>query len=86
MGKDNSAYAETIACLYDGKDVMFFKGRLDGKITEKPRGTKGFGWDPIFQPVGHTRTFGEMDDEEKNAISMRKEAFLKLKEYLDTNY
>lgn len=81
--KDRSAYAETGICLYDGRSVRTFFGRVDGKITEKPRGTLGFGWAPIFQPEGCATTYGEMTEEEKNRVSMRAKAFLELKRYLD---
>lgn len=63
--------------------IAFFEGSIRGDI-QQPRGT-GFGWDPIFQPAGHTKTFGEMSAEEKNAISMRRLALEKLREHLDTN-
>lgn len=59
----------------------YFEGSIDGEIV-KARGENGFGWDPIFQPKGWSKTFGEMTIEEKNEISMRKIAFQKLKDYL----
>jgi len=61
--------------------VEYFEGSIEGKIVP-PRGENGFGWDPIFQPVGWEKTFADMTQEEKNQISMRKIAFQKLKEYL----
>ncbi|KWX02194.1 Nucleosiode 5-triphosphatase RdgB (dHAPTP, dITP, XTP-specific) [Carbonactinospora thermoautotrophica] len=51
------------------------EGRLDGVLTRAPRGTNGFGYDPIFQPLGYTRTTAELSPEEKNAISHRGKAF-----------
>ena len=83
QGADRSAYAETGLCLYDGKEFRTFFGRVDGKIAASPRGATNFGWDPVFQPDGHERTFAEMSAEEKNAVSMRAAAFAKLKEYLE---
>ncbi len=63
----------------DGGDaVEIFEGRVDGHITWPPRGGAGFGYDPIFVPEGHNRTFGEMPTEEKHAISHRARAFAKL--------
>jgi XTP/dITP diphosphohydrolase len=63
-----------------------FEGRVDGTIVV-PRGTAGFGYDPIFLPDGHTRTFGEMSAEKKHGLppkgtglSHRARAFLKLAE------
>jgi XTP/dITP diphosphohydrolase len=55
-----------------------FVGRVDGALVWPPRGNKGFGYDPMFQPTGHNITFGEMDPEQKHAISHRADAFRKL--------
>ncbi len=51
----------------DGHQELF-EGRVFGTIVEAPRGTAGFGYDPIFQPAGHVRTFGEMTSEQKHGI------------------
>jgi XTP/dITP diphosphohydrolase len=51
----------------DGTDEAF-EGRVDGVLVFPPRGTAGFGYDPIFLPDGHDRTFGEMNSEEKHGI------------------
>lgn len=56
------------------------EGTVDGEIVWPPRGENGFGYDPIFQPVGETVTFGEMDPAAKHAISHRARAFAKLVE------
>ncbi len=68
---------------YADKDgeTHFFEGAVKGNIVA-PRGDGGFGWDAIFQSYGHTQTFAEMTLEEKNAISMRRIALEKLKEFL----
>jgi non-canonical purine NTP pyrophosphatase (RdgB/HAM1 family) len=76
---------KTSVCLYNGNEVKIFNGEVKGIIPEKPRGGDGFGWDPIFQPEGHKKTFGEMTREEKNAISMRKIALEKAKDFLEAN-
>ncbi len=55
-----------------------FEGRVDGEIVWPPRGTQGFGYDPIFCPTGDNRTFGEIDPSEKHAISHRAIAFQKM--------
>jgi XTP/dITP diphosphohydrolase len=55
-----------------------FEGRIDGAIVWPPRGTQGFGYDPIFVPYGHHQTFGEMDPEAKHAMSHRARAFAQL--------
>ena len=77
--KDRSAIAKTImGYAKNSKNILFFEGEIKGKIV-KPRGDMGFGWDPIFQPDGSNKTFGEMTLEEKMNFSMRKIAALKLK-------
>lgn len=58
--------------------VETFEGRVDGLIVWPPRGDKGFGYDPIFQPIGHGISFGEMEPEAKHAMSHRADAFAKL--------
>ncbi|HEV2747502.1 MAG TPA: RdgB/HAM1 family non-canonical purine NTP pyrophosphatase [Allosphingosinicella sp.] len=55
-----------------------FEGRVEGLLVWPPRGGKGFGYDPIFQPIGHEQTFGEMEPAHKHAISHRAAAFRKL--------
>jgi len=62
----------------DGPAVVV-EGRVDGALTFPPRGDKGFGYDPIFAPLGETLTFGEMDTAAKEALSHRTRAFAKLK-------
>lgn len=61
----------------DGEHVVY-EGRADGTLTWPPRGTMGFGYDPVFVPVGRKQTFAELDPEEKHAISHRADAFAKL--------
>ena len=57
-----------------------FEGRISGEVVWPPRGDRGFGYDPIFTPLGHSRTFGEMDPAEKHAMSHRAIAFNQLLE------
>lgn len=61
-------------CLPDGT-IHHFEGKIDGHLTFPPRGTMGFGYDPIFVPDGETRSFAEMPPQEKHAISHRARAF-----------
>ena len=61
----------------DGQCEMF-EGRVDGTLVWPPRGDKGFGYDAMFQPIGHQLTFGEMDPQAKHAMSHRADAFRKL--------
>jgi XTP/dITP diphosphohydrolase len=55
-----------------------FEGRVDGCLVWPPRGDNGFGYDPMFQPIGREMTFGEMDPADKHAMSHRADAFRKL--------
>jgi len=67
-----------LALAWPDGHVEAFEGRVDGLITWPPRGDKGFGYDPIFQPLGHDISFGEMDPDAKHAMSHRADAFAKL--------
>ncbi len=71
------ACALSLAWPDDGQ-VQSFEGRVDGRLVWPPRGDKGFGYDPMFVPVGRDQTFGEMDQAEKHRISHRADAFRKL--------
>jgi len=62
------------ACAPDGR-VVLAEGRVEGTLLSGPRGSNGFGYDPIFVPIGETRTTAEMSAEEKDAISHRGLAF-----------
>ncbi|MBI5740343.1 MAG: XTP/dITP diphosphatase [Nitrospirae bacterium] len=62
--------------------VRTFFGRVEGRIGTQMRGTKGFGYDPLFYPEGHDRTFAEMSDDEKNALSHRGKALRELQRYI----
>ncbi len=59
-------------------DTQVFEGRVDGTLVWPPRGDNGFGYDPVFQPDGHSETFGEMEPRQKHAMSHRARAFAKL--------
>jgi XTP/dITP diphosphohydrolase len=61
----------------DGHEEVF-EGTIEGECVWPPRGEDGHGYDPMFQPLGESRTLAEMSAEEKNAISHRGEAFRKL--------
>ena len=78
-GVDRSAYfACTLAmCWPDGCQIIV-EGRAHGTLTWPPRGTLGFGYDPVFVPEGRTETFAEMAPAEKHAISHRADAFKRL--------
>jgi XTP/dITP diphosphohydrolase len=67
--------------LPDGRSKTF-TGHVKGTIGNRPKGSNGFGYDPIFYPLGHDRTFAEMTDSEKDAVSHRGRAMKKLYSYL----
>lgn len=86
MTTNRRAYFVATLCLaWPDGHTEDFEGRVDGVLVWPPRGDKGFGYDPIFLPDGHDRTFGEMDAQEKHGLpplgkglSHRARAFLKL--------
>jgi XTP/dITP diphosphohydrolase len=63
-----------LALARDGELLDTFAGAVEGAIVEPPRGTGGFGYDPVFQPAGLAQTFGEIVPEKKNRISHRANA------------
>jgi XTP/dITP diphosphohydrolase len=67
-----------LALAWPDGHVEWFEGRVDGLLVWPPRGDRGFGYDPMFVPVGRDLTFGEMDPAEKHRISHRADAFKKL--------
>ena len=67
-----------LALAWPDGHVEAFEGRVDGTITWPPRGDRGFGYDPIFQPQDHSISFGEMDPAKKHAMSHRADAFAQL--------
>lgn len=66
-------FRTAIALIVDGKETVV-EGTVEGCIAERPRGTDGFGYDPLFIPLGESKTFAEMTAEEKNNISHRRRA------------
>ncbi len=70
-----------VLALPDGR-VEGVEGRVEGSLGREPRGTNGFGYDPVFHPTGDTRTLAEYTDIEKNAISHRGNAFRALEPVL----
>jgi XTP/dITP diphosphohydrolase len=63
-----AAFVSVLALAWPDGAVEAFEGRVDGSLVFPPRGTAGFGYDPIFRPDGHDRTFGEMSSHEKHGI------------------
>ncbi len=84
LAEFNNNTAKAVCCLgftTDGEKINLFEGKVEGVIVE-PRGSQHFGWDAIFQPSGHQRTFGEMSPQEKHQISPRGAAATKFKHFL----
>ena len=82
-GDDLSAwFTSALAVAWPDGAAVVVEGRVDGTLTFPPRGTKGFGYDPIFVPTGFDQTFGEMEPDAKDRMSHRARAFEKLKKAL----
>ena len=76
-------FRTVISLILDGEEHLF-EGIVGGVLLTVPRGTNGFGYDPIFVPDGYAETFAEMSDEAKNAISHRGRAVAKLAAFLNS--
>ncbi|QNJ98541.1 non-canonical purine NTP diphosphatase [Constantimarinum furrinae] len=74
-------FKTAIALTLKGAETLFL-GICEGSIIEEPRGDKGFGYDPVFQPEGLSTTFAEMSLQEKSAIGHRGKAIRQLIDYL----
>lgn len=80
--EDREASFQSVVAYRHGETRRCFRGVVEGRIAHSIRGTGGFGYDPIFVPdEGDGRAFGEMTEEEKNAISHRARAFRKFGEW-----
>ena len=83
--KDSSnrkARFRTVFALILAGNEYLFEGIVEGSITKEKKGASGFGYDPVFQPDGYIATFAEMSMEEKNAISHRAIALIKMAEFI----
>lgn len=77
---DRSAWFTcALAVAWPNGPAVVVEGRIDGQLAFPPRGSKGFGYDPMFIAEGHKLTFGEMEPQAKDAISHRALAFAQLK-------
>jgi XTP/dITP diphosphohydrolase len=77
----NARFVAVITLVLNGKYYQF-DGEIKGKISMEKRGTNGFGYNPVFIPEGHDRTFAEMSMQEKGELSHRARAFAKLEQFL----
>lgn len=84
--KNRKARFKTVISWIDNGRKENFEGIVSGTIVTMPRGSRGFGYDPIFVPEGSEKTFAEMDMAEKNLISHRAIAVKKLVNFLRENY
>lgn len=75
-------YVCAISVAREGRELASFIGTVEGQITLSPRGTGGFGYDPLFIPDGYSCTMAELSAEEKNAISHRGEALRHFESWL----
>ena len=84
-GKTNrrARFVCVIAIAANGEVIETFEGETKGTIIDSPRGSNGFGYDPIFQPDGYDCTFAELSREEKNRISHRANAYAKALEFVE---
>ena len=81
--RNNKAFFVTaISLTLKENHHITFLGKISGTVSLEPKGTNGFGYDPIFIPENNIKTFAEMNLEEKNVISHRKIAITKLKSFL----
>lgn len=81
-GQRRGSFVAVLCLAWPDGHKEFFRGEVEGDIVWPPRGDKGFGYDPMFSPDGHDRTFGEMSSDEKHgwsasspALSHRARAF-----------
>ncbi len=74
----------TMVLAENGQVLADFNGTVEGRILEAPYGAGGFGYDPLFAPEGHDRSFAELGPEVKNALSHRGRALTKVTEWLES--
>lgn len=79
----NARFRTIIAYIDENAQEHIFEGEIKGKIIENMAGTNGFGYDPIFVPVGYDKTFAELSSEIKNTISHRARAMEKFLSYIN---
>lgn len=81
LGNTNAMASVVVGFAKNPGKIYYFEGRVKGDIVP-PKGKGGFGWDVIFMPEGYSKTFAQMNMIQKNKISHRSRAILKLKEFL----
>ncbi|MEW8973985.1 MAG: RdgB/HAM1 family non-canonical purine NTP pyrophosphatase [Tissierellaceae bacterium] len=76
------SFLTVITLVTEDKEVFTVKGECKGHIIFEPKGSNGFGYDPLFVPDGYDKTFGELDSEVKNKISHRAKALEEMRKLL----
>lgn len=79
---NRSAKAQCCVAYWNGIESKVFLGECAGEVLVEPRGVPAFGWDAWFRPHGSTKTFAEMEPEEKDEISHRGKAYRMLRDHL----
>lgn len=81
MEQRGARFVCCIALALPDGSIHTFHGYIEGTIGKEPKGINGFGYDPVFYPEGHNRTFAEMNDREKDALSHRGKALREVQEF-----
>ena len=84
-GKDRSAISRCVFGYFDGKEERYFEGGLQGSVPEKPAGSGGYGWDPIFIPEGYKVTRAELSEEDDKLTYLKIKPFDQVKAFLVGN-
>ncbi len=82
QGPFTARFVCAMSLAQDGAEIAAFEGKVEGHITLSPEGKHGFGYDPLFIPLGYDTSFGLLPAEIKNAISHRSTALAMLSDYL----
>ena len=80
--KIKARFVCALSISYLSKKICCVIGKVEGIISDKPRGKNGFGYDPIFIPINENKTFGEMKPTQKYKLDHRSKAFKKIKKFL----
>jgi XTP/dITP diphosphohydrolase len=79
-GARGARFRCSVALASSGKVLICARGEIRGRIIREMRGSRGFGYDPVFAPEGHDRTFAQMEAHEKDALSHRAKALAAFRE------
>lgn len=81
--KRTGRFVSVITMVFPDGEALVARGEVEGHIVLEEKGSNGFGYDPLFVPLGYDKTFGEIEPEIKNRISHRANALIKLREKLE---